>query len=148
MMIIPAKLTRLATLSILLGFTYATNGVNAADYRAVQQLLDTSKTGIGQSITYPAGQAKIASLILTLAPGEKTGVHLHPVPTYGYVLQGELTVDYGKAGIKTFKKGTAFMEAQLYWHNGMNKGTTPVRVLLVYMGAADVPYVIRPPAAK
>jgi len=35
---------------------------------------------------------------ITLLPGQQTGWHTHPVPLFGYILEGELTVDYGTKG--------------------------------------------------
>jgi quercetin dioxygenase-like cupin family protein len=52
----------------------------------------------GEPIRYPSGAAKITAEEITLQPGQQTGWHTHPVPLFGYILEGELTVDYGAKG--------------------------------------------------
>jgi quercetin dioxygenase-like cupin family protein len=134
-----------AAVLILAGvFSVGASIVLAVDYPAVENLLDTQTTNLGQAIVYPSGRARITSAIVTLAPGEETGRHRHPVPLYGQVLAGEVTVDYGEHGSKTYQAGDAFMEAMNTWHNGRNTGDGPLRILAVYMGADGVPNVVRP----
>jgi quercetin dioxygenase-like cupin family protein len=57
------------------------------------------------------------------------------VPLFAYILDGELTVDYGAHGRRTYRAGEAFMEAMAVTHFGVNTGREPVRLLAVYMGA-------------
>ena len=64
---------------------------------------------------------------ITLAPGQQTGWHMHPVPLFGYILEGELTVDYGTKGARTYRAGDGFMEAIDEAHNGRNTGQGPVK---------------------
>lgn len=68
-------------------------------------------------------------------PGAKTLAHTHGVPLFIYVLEGEMEVDYGAKGKKTYKKGDSFMEAMSVAHYGMNNSKAPVKVLAVYLGA-------------
>jgi quercetin dioxygenase-like cupin family protein len=78
-----------------------------------------------------------------MKPGETTGAHRHGVPTYGYILEGQVTVDYGSDGKRTYRKGEAFMEAKTVTHDGTNDGDVPVRILVVFMGADGAENVIR-----
>lgn len=100
-------------------------------------LLQSGTDIVGEPIRYPGGDAKVTAAIVTLPPGGETGWHSHQVPLFGYVLEGELTVDYGSKGTRTYKAGDSWMEAMDWPHNGMNKGTAPVRLLAVYMGGGD-----------
>ena len=105
-------------------------------YSAVEKLLQTSTTVLGQPLHYPAtGTPEITAVIVTMKPGEKTSRHLHEAPLFGYVLEGELTVYYDGHGSKTYKTGDALMEAVEIWHQGTNSGTTTMRILAVFMGA-------------
>ncbi|MCW8915284.1 MAG: cupin domain-containing protein [Magnetovibrio sp.] len=118
-----------------------------SDYteNTVTPLLSSPKSVIGETITYPGGtKANIVSAIVTIAPGKETGWHKHGVPLYAYMISGELTVDYGDKGVKTYTPGMAFMEAMDKMHNGMNKTDKPASVLAVYMGAEGFDNVIRP----
>jgi len=106
----------------------------------VEALLNTQTTVLDQPIAYPTQDAaRITAVIVTLAPGEETGRHRHPVPLYGQVLSGQVTIDYDGHGSKTFQAGDAFMEAVGTWHNGRNSGDEPLRILAVFMGAEGIP---------
>lgn len=119
------------------------------DYKKVIKHFDGNKTIIGETIRYPAGDpTNIQSLVVTLLPGEATGWHKHGVPTYGYILSGSVTVDYGEKGKRTYRAGDAFMEAMDWWHNGRTEGGEPVRILVVFMGAKGARPVIREGAPK
>ena len=72
-----------------------------------------------------------------MIPGQATGWHHHDVPLFAYILEGELTVDYGPDGKKTYKTGDSFIEAFKTEHNGVNTGTTPARILAVFAGSDD-----------
>ena len=101
-------------------------------------LLSTGTTVIDQQIAYPEGTPKITAAIVTIPPGGETGWHLHRVPLFVYILEGEVTVDYGSKGVKVVKAGDTMLEAVDWAHNGMNKTDKPLRILAVYMGAEGV----------
>src|SRR5262249_7641594 len=89
----------------------------------------------GEPIKYPSGApALITAVEITLQPGQQTGWHTHPVPLVGYVLEGELTVDYGPKGQRIYRKGDALAEARNEAHNGRNGGREPVKILAVFIG--------------
>lgn len=113
----------------------ATPPANTGGYPAVP-LLSTSKTIVGETIRYPrTSEAHVTAAIFTLEPGGKSILHKHGVPLFAYILEGELTVDYGKHGTRTYKKGDSLMEAMNVAHFSVNNGSEPVRLLAVYMGA-------------
>ena len=101
-------------------------------------LLSSGETTIGQEISYPTGTATITASIVTLPPGAETGWHRHDVPLFAYVLEGEITVDYGSDGRQTYTAGDAFLEAYRTDHNGVNTGPTTAKVLAVFAGAEGV----------
>jgi quercetin dioxygenase-like cupin family protein len=108
-------------------------------------LLQTSKTVIGQAFQYPQQSPEITALLVEIAPGGQTGRHLHPVPGFAYVLDGTVTVAIDGHGEKVYTAGQSFIEATNTWHNGMNRGTRPVKILAVFVGARGKPNVVRPP---
>jgi quercetin dioxygenase-like cupin family protein len=116
------------------GLMLGSEAASADEYPAIP-LLSGSRTVVGEDIVYPTGKAVVTAMIVTLAPGEKTVVHRHGVPLFAYILDGEVTVDYGAHGSKTYKQGQSFLEAMHVEHAGHNAGGIPVKILAVYMGA-------------
>jgi quercetin dioxygenase-like cupin family protein len=115
---------------------------DSAGYPAAA-LLSTATSIVGEPIRYPTtGAAQVTAAIVVLAPGASTIVHNHGVPLFAYILEGELTVDYGAHGTRTYRQGDAFMEAMAVAHSGRNNGAQPVRLLAVYMGAQGAENVI------
>lgn len=98
-----------------------------------QTILETNSTIIGQEIQFPSGKAYVTSSIVTIPVGAETGLHIHEYPMYAFILEGEITVDYGEKGIKTYSKGDSFIEAINYEHNGKNTGNEPAKILVVLM---------------
>jgi quercetin dioxygenase-like cupin family protein len=123
----------LAGAGLLIGAAVAKTAYPSGDV-----LLSTADTVIGQPIIYPAGPAKVTSSIVTLEPGQATGWHRHDAPLVGYILDGEITVDYGPDGTRVYRAGDAFVEALGSAHNGINTGPDTVRMLAVSIGAEGV----------
>ncbi len=112
---------------------------NAAALATVP-LLSTGTTVMGETLHYPTtGPAHVTAAIVTLPPGGRTVLHKHGVPLFAYVLEGEITVDYGDRGKRTYRQGDALMEAMNTAHFGADAGSQPVRLLTVYMGAEGAP---------
>ena len=106
-------------------------------------LLSTGVTVVDETLRYATtGPARVTASIVTIAPGSRTIVHKHGVPMFAYILGGELTVDYGDHGKRTYRQGQALMEAMDVAHYGVNDGAEPVRILVVYMGAEGAANVI------
>lgn len=123
--------------------TLSVNGLAREPLARFTPLFSTTKSIVDEPIVYPTGSpAKLTASILALSPGEETGWHTHGVPLAGIVLEGEMTVDYGDLGKKVFRKGDAVAEAISIPHNGINTGTEPVRVFVLYMGAEGLPTAI------
>lgn len=101
------------------------------------------KSVVGEDIFYPGGAAaEISAAVIELPTGQATPWHRHGVPLFAYILSGELQVDYGDKGVRTFGPGQAFMEAMNHSHRGINRGKEPVRLIAVYMGARTMKNVI------
>jgi quercetin dioxygenase-like cupin family protein len=109
----------------------------------VEPVLKTAGTILGQPIAYPDAppdsRGEVTAVIVTLPPGASTGWHTHPVPLFGWMLEGELTVAYKGQGERTYRPGDALMEAIGTPHDGRNTGAGDVRILAVFMGAEGVP---------
>jgi quercetin dioxygenase-like cupin family protein len=115
--------------------TAASPPLGSEAHSAERLIVSTGTTVTGEPIRYPTGAAAhITAVEITLAPGQQTGWHMHAVPMFGYILEGELSVDYGPRGERIYHAGDGFMEAMNERHNGRNSGQAPVRILAVAMG--------------
>ena len=129
--------------AVLLACFFLPLSARAEQAYPTQDLLSTQVTVTGEEIRYPtSGPARVTVSIVTILPGTIAKIHRHPVPLVGYVLEGELTVDYGNQGKKTFRKGDALVEALNVPHRGMNLGQDIVRILAIYLGADGIPNVL------
>jgi quercetin dioxygenase-like cupin family protein len=125
--------------TVLLFATVAGVAIGRDVYPRVQPLLSSGQTILGQKIAYPAGASPgVTAVILTLEPGEETGWHTHAAPMFAYIIEGELTVDYGPHGKRVYRAGDSLLEAIDLPHNGRNTGPGNVRVLAVSMGAIGI----------
>ena len=132
----------LPSVAIFLALAFAPLATWAQAY-PTQELLSTSTTVMGESIAYPTtGPARVTANIVTIAPGAETIFHRHPAPMFAYILEGEVTVDYGAAGKRVFRQGEAMMETMQTIHRGSNAGTGVVRILSVHMGAEGTQNVV------
>ena len=97
----------------------------------VTPLANTDKTVIGQPIIAPEHPTVIATVI-TFQPGDKTAKHKHPWPHYGYMLEGVLTITNTETGQSFEVKAGEFLVEMLNTaHVGENRGTVPVKILIV-----------------
>lgn len=127
-------------LAMLLGLFSLT--VAAQTYYPIKELLVTGKTVVGEDVQYPSGTPRITVSVVTVAPGLAASFHRHPAPLVAYILEGELIVDYGSHGKKTFRKGDALVEAMNVNHRGMNQTDSIVKLLAVYIGAEGTDNVV------
>ncbi len=109
-----------------------------SSYPPLEVILASGTTIIGQEVKYPIGTPMVTAAIVTMEPGANTGWHHHDAPLFAWVLDGELTVDYGPDGSKKYQKDDAFLEAFKTDHDGTNTGDTPTRILAVFMGSVAV----------
>lgn len=111
----------------------------------VTPVLKTEKSWDGKALSYPSGNAEITGLMVEIAPGAETGWHLHPVPSFGVILEGTLEVALKDGRAKHFQAGDAIAEVVDTLHNGRNVGATPVKIMVFYAGAAGKPLTVKEP---
>lgn len=114
----------------------------------VSTVLKTQTSWDGQPLQYPAGQAEVTGMLIEIAPGGETGWHLHPVPSFGMVLEGVLEVTLKDGRHNRLKAGDALAEVVNTAHNGRNVGTVPVKLVVFYAGSKGRPLAEKVPAAK
>lgn len=101
---------------------------------SVSTILKTQTTWDGAPIVYPTGQAEVTGMMVEIAVGAQTGWHLHPVPSFAVIVQGELEVHLKNGDVKKLKAGDGLAEVVNTLHNGHNVGTTPVKLFVFYTG--------------
>jgi len=57
-------------------------------------ILQSRTTVLGTPIVYPkTDSAEVTALVLEIGPGGETGRHMHPYPTFVYMLDGAIDVE-------------------------------------------------------
>jgi quercetin dioxygenase-like cupin family protein len=100
----------------------------------VTKLLETDSSWEKTKIIYPTGNAKITALLVEMQPAAKMKLHHHEVPSFGYILEGQIQ-EQSEAGEKiTFNKGDVVMEMVNKKHFGINSGKTITKFIVFYLG--------------
>lgn len=128
----------LLTCAIML-FVYTTIESVAQSVETISSdlILQTTTSWDGSPIIYPEGEAQITALHIEIPSGVETGWHYHPVPSFGYVLEGtlELTMEDGKT--LTFNKGEALAEVTNRIHSGKSIGENSLKLIVFYTGVTE-----------
>ena len=139
----------LATAGLFAAGVHANEPVSGDGYRTqikVTPLLRTTTTVSGQPIAYPVTESpQVTAVLVEIPPDAETGWHEHPYPCYAYILSGKLTVEVNGGKPRELLAGEALVEVVNTTHNGTNKGTEPVRLVMFVTGEADKPFTVRIP---
>ena len=131
-------------LFVFLAFTSGSVlAIDASEVIKATPILKTKTSWDGKELVYPEGEAEITGVVIEIAPGGETGWHLHPVPSVGYVLEGELEVHFKNGDIKRLSAGQSAAEAVNVYHNGRNVGEVPVKLVIFYVGATNIKLTVR-----
>lgn len=110
---------------------------------AEKQLNKTQTSWDGGVIYYPQGKAEITSVKLRIEENKITKFHCHPVPTFGYILQGELMIETKNGEKITLKKGESVVEVMQTIHRGQAING-PVELIVFYAGSITIPNTVLP----
>jgi quercetin dioxygenase-like cupin family protein len=75
----------------------------------------------------------------TIAVGGREGKHTHAGTLVGYVLEGELTLEVAGQPTKVLKAGESALVEPGRVHEGINKGSVPVTVLVTFIAEKGKP---------
>lgn len=138
------KISRLLVALVLMSVVSAAAfALDASASVKVEPILKTETSWDGKVIQYPSGPAEVTGLLIEIAPGAETGWHLHPVPSFAMVLQGELEVTLKTSAVKRLKAGEALAEVVDTLHNGRNLGPGPVKLVVFYVGTKGTPLTVK-----
>ena len=104
----------------------------------VTKLIETDTSWEKTKIIYPNGDAKITALVVEMQPQAKMQMHYHEVPSFGYILEGKITVQSESGDIQTFSKGDVVIEMINKKHSGVNPGDKVTKFIVFYMGTEDL----------
>ena len=121
-------------LFIALCCPFAASALDENTALKVTRLLKTTTSWDGKQILYPKGQGEVTALIVEIAPKAETGWHEHPVPSFAYIMEGELELKLATGETKFLHPGDVLPESVGALHNGRNVGKEPVKILVFYMG--------------
>jgi quercetin dioxygenase-like cupin family protein len=68
-----------------------------------------------------------------IPPGGREGRHTHPGAVVVYIQEGVLTFDYEGNPTMTYKAGDSFFIEAGKIHEGINKGTSPVKAVATFV---------------
>jgi quercetin dioxygenase-like cupin family protein len=97
-------------------------------------IVKTENSWNGDPIVYPSGKAEITGVMIEIVPGGETGWHLHPFPSFGLMLEGEIEVKLKDGKSKKFHAGEGLAEVVNTLHNGRNIGKVPAKLIVFYAG--------------
>lgn len=138
---------RVSVLAVLLFSPIAALAVDQNSAVKVTSLLKTTSGWDGKQIVYPEGQAEMTALLVEIAPGESTGWHQHPVPSFGFLLEGTLEITLMDGRIKRMEQGEALSEVTDTMHIGRAVSKTPVKIVVFYAGAIGKSLTVNHPSS-
>ena len=135
---------RVSILAVTIGAFVATPTAGQVQFSATPILRSGATIG-GVPIAYPqTDSAELVAVRLDIGPGGETGRHMHPCPTFVYVLEGAIDVETDSGKIHSYHAGEAFLMVVNTWTNAKNTGILPAKMLVVYVGERGKPNLVRP----
>ncbi|MEA5423458.1 cupin domain-containing protein [Synechococcus sp. CCY9202] len=115
----------------------------------VQTLVRSGQAWNGTQLpAYPSGEPEVTVLHITIPPGVRLPMHIHPVINAGMLIRGQLLV-ISEAGAKVqLKAGDGLIEMVNQPHYGTNNGKEAAEIVVVYAGVKGKPITVLEPAAK
>jgi quercetin dioxygenase-like cupin family protein len=102
-------------------------------------LLKVASSWDGTPLTYAPGSPEVTAVTVEIAPGKETGWHTHHVPSFGYLLEGDLEVHLKDGRVKRLRAGDPIVEVVGTLHNGVNRSAATAKIVVFYAGAAGTP---------
>lgn len=142
---VQSKMNLTATLAVAAAFSltasfaaFAQDGKAAAGVSR-KEVLATATNLVPAPIAYPAEAAKVTAELVIFEPEGHTALHQHPVPSFVYVLEGQLEVRIKGKEPMRFTSGQSFVEVQDTDIQAFNVAAGPTKLLVVYSGAEGKP---------
>lgn len=115
----------------------------------IKELVRSTRSWDGQTlIQYPDGQPEITIKRVIIPAGARLENHTHPVINAGVLIAGKLKVVTEHGQVLHLKAGDPIVEVINTMHYGVNEGTVPADIIVVYAGAVQEEKTPRAPAAS
>ncbi len=98
------------------------------------------RTPIGK-VDVPGSNYEVITAMVEIQPGFKAGRHTHPGTVQAQVLEGEFMIQFDDQPEKTFKAGQSLEVPNAAIHNEGAVGSTPVKLIAVYVVEKGKPLV-------
>jgi len=89
------------------------------------------KVLLQQDLTIPGYQAVLVAV--TIPVGGREGRHTHPGTALVHILEGTLTLDHDGRASVTYKAGESLYIEAGKVHEGINRGTTPIKAIASFV---------------
>jgi len=89
------------------------------------------KVLLQQDLAIPGYEVVLVEV--TIAVGGREGRHWHAGTLVGHILEGELTIEQEGQPTKIFKAGESVLIEPGRVHEGINKGSVPVKALVTFI---------------
>ena len=110
---------------------------------AMQQPAVTRKVLLQQDLAVPGYTT--ALIAVEIPVGVREGKHTHPGTLVAYIQEGTLTLDYEGKPTKSYKAGDTFYVEPGKIHEGINNGSTLVKILATFIGEKGKPITTQVP---
>ena len=102
----------------------------------VEELVKTARSWDGAFLpAYPQGQPEVTIVRVNIPAGVRLDMHSHPVINAGVLVSGQLTVVTADGNTLHLKAGDPIVEVVNTLHYGINEGTAPATIVVLYAGA-------------
>lgn len=112
----------------------------------VQTLVRSGEAWNGTRLpAYPRGEPEVTVLHITIPPGMKLSMHVHPVINAGMLIRGQLLVISEAGPSLQLRAGDGLIEMVNQPHYGTNNGKEPAEIVVVYAGVKGKPITVLEP---
>ena len=84
-----------------------------------------------QDLTTPGQQAVLVEV--TIPAGGREGRHTHPGTLLVHILEGVMTFEHEGRPVNSYKPGDSFTAEPGKIHEGMNRGTVPIKAIAAFV---------------
>ena len=132
-----------ATIAVLAAAAFLSLPSPTHSAAPAQQPTVTRKVLLQQDLPIPGFTAALVAVEIPV--GGREGRHTHPGTVMVYVQEGALTLDYEGKPTATYKAGQTFSVEPGKTHEGINKGSTPVRAIASFIVEKGKPLTTQAP---